>query len=244
MVPRLTGRRVAALSLAGALALAGCSDDSGGAPQAGDGSSSGPGSSPATASSSPYLPVPDGVDLTSQGSSLRVGDTAVVAYEPRQGTVGALEITVDRLEKTTFKKSFSGWQLSAAARATNPYFVRASVKNVGDTDLGGRPVPLYIVDGNNTLVEASTFSSSFKPCPSTPLPKKFSKGAKADVCLVYLSPGKGDLTAVSFRPTEAFDPITWTGDLKEPVPPKARATQGGKAKGGKAKGGNAQGGQG
>jgi hypothetical protein len=39
-------------------------------------------------------------------------------------------------------------------------------------------------------------------------------------CLVFLSPKKGDLTAVSFRPTQAFDPITWTGELQEPKPPK------------------------
>ena len=32
-------------------------------------------------------------------------------------------------------------------------------------------------------------------------------------CLVYLSPKHGDLTAVSFRPTQDFNPITWTGKV-------------------------------
>jgi hypothetical protein len=85
---------------------------------------------------------------------------------------------------------------------------------VGGTDLGGRPVPLYIVDGRNTLIEASGFASTFKPCPSKALPKKFENGDRAKVCLVYLSPRNGDLTAVSFRPTEDFDPIVWTGKLQ------------------------------
>ena len=40
------------------------------------------------------------------------------------------------------------------------------------------------------------------------------------VCLVFLAPKKGDLTAVSFRPTQEYDPITWTGDLEKPKPPK------------------------
>ena len=31
---------------------------------------------------------------------------------------------------------------------------------------------------------------------------------------------KGDLVAASFRPTETDIPITWTGDLKKPKPPK------------------------
>ena len=137
----------------------------------------------------------------------------MVAFEPRQDEVGVLDITVTRLEKTSFEESFSGWQLDAATRKANPYFVHATVKNVGDTDLGGRPVPLYIVDGRNTLIEASDFASTFKPCPSKALPKKFENGDRAKVCLVYLSPRDGDLTAVSFRPTEDFDPIIWTGKL-------------------------------
>ena len=118
----------------------------------------------------------DGVELTAQGSELAVGDSAVVAFEPRQDEVAVLDITVTRLEKTSFEESFSGWQLDAATRKSNPYFVHATVKNVGGTDLGGRPVPLYIVDGRNTLIEASGFASTFKPCPSKALPKKFENG--------------------------------------------------------------------
>jgi hypothetical protein len=221
--PRST--RVLGLAVACAMALSGCSDPATvGNSEAGAGSS--PSESAASASSSPsasespsteatpYLPVRDGVELTAQGSELEVGDSAVVAFEPRQDEVAVLDITVTRLEKTSFEESFSGWQLDAATRKSNPYFVHATVRNVGGTDLGGRPVPLYIVDGRNTLIEASGFASTFKPCPSKALPKKFENGDRAKVCLVYLSPRNGDLTAVSFRPTEDFDPIVWTGKLQ------------------------------
>ena len=203
--------------LAAALLLGGCSggDASSSQDTSSDSSESASGSSSGSsaATEKPYLPVPDGVDLTAQGSKLEVGQHAVVAYEPRQGSVGVLDIKVTALEKTTFAKSFQGWQLDKDTLKTNPYFVHASVKNVGRTDLGGRPVPLYIVDGRNTLIEASSFASTFKPCPSQPLPDKFGHGDRVKTCLVYLSPKHGDLTAVSFRPTQAFNPITWTGDL-------------------------------
>lgn len=221
-------------SLAAVLVLSGCSD--GGSGDAGSGSASPSSSSSASstaaaaasASASPYLPVPAGVTLTGQGSKLRFGDKAVVAYEPRQQQVGALAIRVTKVQRTTFEQSFKGWKLDAATLRTTPYFVDATVTNVGATDLGGRPVPLYIVDGHNTLIEASSFASSFEPCPSKPLPKKFGNGDKVKTCLVFLAPDKGDLTAVSFRPTQAFDPITWTGDVEPPrVKVKASTRKGG-----------------
>jgi hypothetical protein len=49
-------------------------------------------------------------------------------------------------------------------------------------------------------------------------------------------PRQGQLTAVSFRPTQEFDPITWTGELQDPKPPKAGG-KGGKGGGGQTKSG-------
>ncbi|HEY5907920.1 MAG TPA: hypothetical protein VIZ31_07730 [Vicinamibacteria bacterium] len=181
--------------------------------------------------------MPKGVELTAQGSPLDVGETAVVAYEPRQDKVAALEITVTALKDANFK-DFVGWKLTPATRKTNPYFVEATVKNVGDTNLGGEGVPLYIVDGNNKLIEASTFQSTFKPCSPEAFPKSFKKNDKGKFCLVYLAPDKGDLTAVSFRPVEEFDPITWTGKLEQAGQKKRK---GGDKKGGQ-KGGQQGGG--
>ncbi len=170
----------------------------------------------ATATETPYLEVPDDVELTPQGSELEVGETATLAWQPKQDLIGVLDVTVDRLEKTTFKKSFQGWKLDDKTRKSTPYFVRVSVENTGKTQLGGLRVPLYIVDGENTLIESSSFASRFKPCPSTSLPKKFGAGRTQQVCLVYLAPDGGELTAVSFRPTQEFNPITWAGEVKTP----------------------------
>ncbi|WP_218917697.1 hypothetical protein [Nocardioides dokdonensis] len=167
----------------------------------------------AGAEASPYLPVPDGVELTAQGTALEVGDTATVAYQPNQKDVGVLKLTVTDLRKTSYQESFQGWKLDKAIKKSQPYFVRAKVKNVGEDDLGGRRVPLYLVDGDNTLVESSTFVSTFKPCPSQALPKKFGPGAKVTTCLVFLAPAQGSLEAISFRPAQEFNPITWTGEV-------------------------------
>lgn len=226
-------RPLAAVLLALLMALTACGGggDDPGASSSESGSGDGETAGEAPTEEKPYLPVPDGVELTAQGSPLDVGDKAVVAYEPRQDVVGALEITVTRLEKASFQQ-FVGWDVTAETRKTNPYFVRATVKNVGSTDLGGQDVPLYAVDGNNRLIEASTFQSTFKPCSPQSFPKRFKRGDKGKFCLVYLAPDKGDLTAVSFRPVEDFDPITWTGKLVKAGSDKKRGKKGDK-KGGK-----------
>ncbi len=231
-------RRVLTGSLAWALAsvlvLSACSGDDGtDEPDDSGGTSS-------AAADEPYLPVPDGGELTAQGSELAFGDEATVAYEPRQDEVGVLDVKVTRIEKASFKL-FVGWKLKPETRSTTPYFVHLKVKNRGETDLGGLRVPVYAVDGENRLVDYSTFESAFKLCPSEFFPKKFEKGDSIDTCLVYLAPDKGEVTAASFRPEEEFDPIVWTGDIGVVEPGGDK--QDGKKGGGKKGGGNKQGGK-
>ena len=218
-------RPLVAVLLALFLALAACGGNAD--PESENSESAGNGGETGEASSEePYLPVPEDVELSAQGSQLDVGDTAVVAYEPRQDDVAALEITVTKLVDADFG-DFVGWKLTPQTRETNPYFVEARVKNVGETDLGGEGVPLYAVDGNNKLIEASTFQSTFKPCSPEAFPQRFKSGDAERFCLVYLAPDRGELTAVSFRPVEEFNPITWTGELEK---------TGAKKKGGQKKG--------
>lgn len=218
----------AAVALASALVLGGCSggDDD---PESTDGSATSSGG--ATSSDTAYLDVPDGVELTAQGSELDFGDTATVAFEPRQDRVAALDLTVQSIEKATFKM-FVGWKLEDETLSTTPYFVQVKVTNVGETDLGGDRIPVYGVDGDNKLIEYSTFSSTFKPCPSLLFPKKFASGDTFKTCLVYLAPHKGKLTAAEFRPVEEFNPILWTGDIaKAETRGKQDARKGDKKKG-------------
>jgi hypothetical protein len=223
---RMLNRTATALvsTLLGVALLAGCSgdDDS-------DGSSESDAS--AQASATPYLPVPDGVELTAQGSSLAVGDPATVAWLPSESFVGdgVIDLTVDRLEQTSFKQSFGGFKITEETKATSPYFVRVTITNTGDTDLGGQRIPLYAVDGENRLVDYSGFASKFAPCPSKDFPTSFAPGTSKEFCLVYLVPEKGELTAVSFRPTQEVNPITWTGELVKPE--KAVTDKRGKGKG-------------
>ena len=241
---RRSGALAAALTTALAAALALLTGCSGGDPDAAptpSPSASASASAPASASASdsasatktrssapadaattaPYLPVPDRVALTMQGADLDLGDTATVAWEPRKQVVGALDITVRRLERARLE-ALSAFRLEPAQRRSSLFYVRGSVRNVGDTDLAGVGIPLYVVDGHDTLIEAQTIAATFKPCPSAPLPKPFKTGRRASFCLLYLVPEQGSLERVSFRPTQEYDPITWNGKVHQPTPPKEK----------------------
>jgi hypothetical protein len=157
----------------------------------------------------------DGVTLTAQGSELKVGQTARVSWRPDQKTVGVIAVSVTKLVRMPIS-AFSDWRLNAATQRSTPYFVHATVRNIGRSDLSGQPVPLYLLDQRNTLLQASTFQASYAACPSRPLPAKFTRSKRTSVCLVYFAPDHGRLVAISFRPSQSFQAITWTGPLAKP----------------------------
>jgi hypothetical protein len=160
--------------------------------------------------------VPDGVAVTAQGSDLSFGDSATVVFEPDQKRETVLQLTVTKARKGRLD-DFQGFILdNDYKKNANYFYVDVTVENVGEGNVSRAPVPLWGVNQDNTLLPAVNFTTTFKPCASKPLPKSFGPGDTLRTCLVYLSPDKGSLESVSFRPDQAFDPIVWTGDVKPP----------------------------
>lgn len=161
------------------------------------------------------VPVPEGVELTDEGSDLAFGDGATVVHAPSQTRGSVLELTVTGVRQGRIR-DFAAYALDDATAASTPYYVDVTVTNVGEGDVGGSPVPLWAVNASDQLVQASGFTAPFRPCASTPLPRAFGGGESVETCLVYLLGGDGELTAVSFRPTQEFAPIVWTGEITPP----------------------------
>ena len=69
------------------------------------------------------------------------------------------------------------------------------------------------MDSRDTLIQPSTFNNNFAKCPSNALPAGFVANKSVRGCLVYLVPDGGTLTEMSFRPLQAFEPITWDGTI-------------------------------
>ena len=214
---------LAAVTTAAALALGGCSSE--GATKDAGSSSSDAASSSASPSPSSTVPVPEGTDLTEQGGKLSFGDTGTVIFEPSEGRGTVLQLTVKSVKQGNLD-DFKGFILDDSYKQkASYYYATVTVKNVGEGDVGGVGVPLWGVNSANTLLPAVNFTTSFKPCSSKPLPKSFPKDATLSTCLVYLSPDKGKLESVSYRPSQEFNPITWTGDITTPKPTPTKKTK-------------------
>ena len=143
---------------------------------------------------------------------------AVVRQNYPGEEVGVLDVKVRKVVHADIK-ALQNWQLDAAGRTSSLYYVMMTVANVGDEDLSGQRIPLYVLDGANALVESSAFKKEFKPCPSPALADGFVTGEKVTVCQAYLVPKRGEVDAVTFRPTEKFNPINWVGKVTEPQEP-------------------------
>lgn len=220
----------AAAALVLALALAGCGggDEGSGNGTPGPTGATSTGSTPsgstaptvdATSATSAYgVDVPAGLSLSAPGSQLRFGDAASVAWAiDEKGLVGALKIKILDVRRGTIK-DFAGFTLGDQAKASTPYYVDAAVLNIGRTDLSGVAAPLWVVDATNTLLGPNTFGGTFAACHPNVLPQKFTTGKLTRICMVYLAGNHGHFTAVSFRPTQEFNPITWTGPVTPPKP--------------------------
>lgn len=216
---------LAAGSLAALVGLTGCS---GGESAAGERQS--PSASPTPSETETPTPsptetptpgVPEGVEITSPGAQLAFGDEATVLHESGKKR-SVLALTVESAQRGRLE-DFKGFDLdNAYKRNAAYYYVRVQVRNDGENPTGDLPVPLLGVSADNVLLQPVQFTSSFTTCPTERLPKNFRPGAEFETCLVFLSPDKGTLAGVSYRPTEDYLPIEWRGRVK----PATRQGQG------------------
>ena len=180
-------------------------------------SSSSPAPSPTPSST---VQVPSTVTLTDQGSRLRYGGSANVVFETTQNRGTVLRLTVSGVRHGRLS-DFKGFILDDAyKKQASYYYARVAVRNVGHGNVGGVGVPLWGVSAQNVLLPPVNFTTTFPPCPTKMLPAAFGPGASMRTCLVFLAPEKGRLVSVSYRPSQAYNPIVWTGPIAKATPTK------------------------
>lgn len=193
---RVKTTRAAAVVLATALAATGCTSDGG----------------KAAATDTPAVPkgfeVPDGVTLTDGGTTLRPGTVGTVVYEGADNATSVISVNVSRIRKGSIK-DFRFFSLDADAKASTPYYVRATIRNDGPAGLGGAALPIFAHDDSNTNIPANPIVGRFKPCQPAKLPSSFLPGSRTKICLVYLVPDGRRLQTVDLQPGETKDAIRW-----------------------------------
>lgn len=224
--------RVAVVLLATALTAAGC----GGGSDAGEAAKGSGSTSPSASATGGSSSVAAGSRLTRPGTKLAFGQPATVAYLPKQGRRGrpggagkpgkgrrpgtVLQLTV-RGARQGRLSDLAGFNLTGRyQRQAHYYYVPVTVRNAGKRRVGRADVPLWGISDDNTLLPAVRFTSSFDRCPSRQLPRAFAPGDRFRTCLVYLSPDRGSLEGVSYRPTASVVPIEWHGKVAPPPPLK------------------------
>lgn len=245
-------RRALLAAVAGALLVAGCDGggDSGVAPptgadttpgaspspSAGTTSSSGRPTGSATGTGTPSA-TSTPLELTQEGMALGFGDEAAVRYDAgRRGTTD-LGLAV-RSARQGRLSDLAGFDLSDPyVRNASYYYVRVRVENLGTRRVGPYEVPLRGVSDANTLLRPVRLTADFPPCRTRPVPRGFRPGASLQTCLVFLSPDRGQLVGVAYRPTPDYDPILWTGEVSPPRPAKGTSAAPGQSPSGGPTGG-------
>lgn len=152
--------------------------------------------------------VPADVALTKGGTNLAKGKSASVIYQIADKTRSVVTIAVTAVKKGDIE-DFKFFSLDEETKQSTPFYVTATVKNVGPAGIGGAPIPLYVHDSNNTISLPNELVGEFAPCPKGALPKNFLPAATAEVCLVYLIPKGASLVSIDLQTVDQKIPIIW-----------------------------------
>ncbi|MFL5844190.1 MAG: hypothetical protein ACJ762_05805 [Solirubrobacteraceae bacterium] len=132
---------------------------------------------------------------TPGGTKLEVGDPAVVVYDDTgsSGKKTLVQVTPTEIEKGSLD-DFKNIDLDADQKASTPYYVKVTAKNVGEHDISGADPASYIngVDDRGQDQNEIIFFGDFERCAHAD-PKSFKPGDEYETCLTYLIPGGGSI---------------------------------------------------
>jgi hypothetical protein len=200
--------QLAAASVIGVTAMSGCGGGSDNkqtsAPAAATTSAPAPATTTETTAATTETTAAAGsTGLTAMGSTLKMGATAVIAYnDSSTHKHSSIQVTPRSIEKGSIG-DFKNIKLDANQKSATPFYVKVSVKNVGKGDLSGSDPGSYIdgVDDRGQEQNEVIFFGDFERCNDAN-PKSLKAGESYDTCLTYLIPKGGSIVGMRWI---AFD---------------------------------------
>jgi hypothetical protein len=156
------------------------------------------------------------------GTKLTQNTAAKVLFVRNHKRKGLISLAIDSV-RTGGPGDLANFILDRQAESSTPYYVDVTVTNVARGHVGRAPVPLYGVDGHNTLLPPADLMGSFKPCQADRIPRHLRRGRSFSTCLMFLSPRHGKLTAVEFQYASGVEPVTWAVHPKSAKPNRKRS---------------------
>lgn len=186
----LTARAAGAVALTAVLAsLAACS---GGGDEA--------------ASEEGPVEVPEGVTLTSGGSTVEIGQAVSVVHRSGGSVPTVITVRVDGIARGTPRDVAS---LDGVDDKAVPFFVEASIRNEGPATLEPATVPLYALDGSGGEAESVELVRTPDGCRQLAVDERLASGGTEHGCLLFTVPADAGFGGVQVRTSELNRPVTW-----------------------------------
>lgn len=184
--------RTATVAAALVLALAGCSSDD----------------EPDPGPTTPDVEVPEGITLTSGGSTVSIGEPASVIYRPQDAARTIITVEVDKITRGK-PADLDGYDVDGVPPGSLPYYVDASVRNDGPAALADAAVPLYGLDSGDSYFRPLDVTGPVGGCAPLRLDDNLAPGSVSKGCLVFAVPPKRTFKAVQVRTSDLSRPVTW-----------------------------------
>ncbi len=155
------------------------------------------------ASATTEAPATESSGLTAMGTTLKVGQPAVIAYDDSSNhKKSRIQVTPQKIQKGTID-DFKNIDLEGKEKTSTPYYVTMRVKNVGKGDLSGTDPASYIdgIDDRGQEQNEIIFFGNFDRCNSDKA-KSLKPGESYSSCLAYLIAGGGSIVGMRWI---AFD---------------------------------------
>lgn len=152
-------------------------------------------------------------DVTPPGTQLSIGEAATLDYTYTDDVAGVVAIAPTAIERGDIA-DLADFDLDAELQASQPYYVRMTITNAGDTNLEFTDpgTQFEAVDDRGTAFSPAILFYGFDRCQHESAPAGFTSGVSYESCLLFLLPQEATVSALRYARFDtpyADGPLVW-----------------------------------